>query len=162
MENRKVLTLCIIHQGNKVLLGMKKKGFGMGRWNGFGGKIEKSESIEEGAIREVKEEIGVVVNDLKKIGILDFTFENEPKILEVHIFKAENFEGDITESEEMRPEWFAIEEIPFEQMWSDDIHWMPFFLENKLFKGRFHFDRPSDAEYSAKILYKELEEVESL
>jgi 8-oxo-dGTP diphosphatase / 2-hydroxy-dATP diphosphatase len=162
MENRKILTLCIIQKDDKILLGMKKKGFGVGRWNGFGGKVEIGESIEEGAIREVKEEIGVVVPEIKKIGILDFTFENEPKILEVHIFKAENFEGEILESEEMRPEWFAVEKIPFEQMWSDDIHWMPYFLENNLFKGRFHFDRPSDSEYSSKILQKELEEVKSL
>lgn len=159
---KKVLTLCIIHKDNKILLGMKKKGFGVGRWNGFGGKVEIGESIEKGAIREVKEEIGVVVFDLKKIGILDFTFENDSKVLEVHIFKSKKFEGELLESDEMKPKWFPLDKIPFEQMWPGDIHWMPLFLEDKLFKGKFHFDRPSDAEYSAKIINKELGVVDFL
>jgi 8-oxo-dGTP diphosphatase / 2-hydroxy-dATP diphosphatase len=34
-----------------VLLGLKKKGFGKGKWNGFGGKVEKNETILEAAIR---------------------------------------------------------------------------------------------------------------
>jgi hypothetical protein len=41
---KKLLTLCIVHQNDKVLLGMKKRGFGMGRWNGFGGKVEAGAS----------------------------------------------------------------------------------------------------------------------
>jgi hypothetical protein len=47
MEPKKIkpLTLCMVHQDNKLLLGMKKRGFGEGRWNGFGGKLgdEKTE-----------------------------------------------------------------------------------------------------------------------
>lgn len=53
MENKKILTLCIIHQENKVLIGMKKRGFGEGRWNGFGGKVQENETIEEAAKREL-------------------------------------------------------------------------------------------------------------
>ena len=52
----KKLTLCIIHQHPRVLLGMKKRGFGMGRWNGFGGKVEAGETIEDATRREVGEE----------------------------------------------------------------------------------------------------------
>lgn len=42
---RKILTLCIIHEHPRVLLGYKKKGFGAGLWNGFGGKVEAGESM---------------------------------------------------------------------------------------------------------------------
>jgi 8-oxo-dGTP pyrophosphatase MutT (NUDIX family) len=35
---------------------MKKRGFGAGKFNGFGGKVEPQESILEGAIREFREE----------------------------------------------------------------------------------------------------------
>jgi hypothetical protein len=62
----------------------------------------------------------------------------------------------------MKPRWFASDEVPFSQMWSDDEHWFPLFLENKPFRGAFLFDKPSDAEYSAKILEQELEEVSAL
>ena len=34
-----------------VLLGMKKRGFGAGKYNGFGGKIEENESNYDGAVR---------------------------------------------------------------------------------------------------------------
>ena len=47
----KTLTLVLVKQGQNVLLGMKKRGFGVGRWNGFGGKVEKQETILDGAKR---------------------------------------------------------------------------------------------------------------
>ena len=159
---KKLLTLCIIHQHPKVLLGMKKRGFGAGRWNGFGGKVEKSETIEEAVARELKEEAGLEAVEITKKGVVDFEFENDPKILEVHVFHVAKFKGSPKETEEMRPKWFHVNEIPFEQMWSDDVHWMPLLLSGKKFRGRFLFDKPSNAEYSSKILDKDLFEVEEI
>jgi 8-oxo-dGTP diphosphatase / 2-hydroxy-dATP diphosphatase len=159
---KKQLTLCMVLDKDKVLLGMKKIGFGAGRWNGFGGKVEQDESLEAAAKRELLEEAGIVAHEIRKVGNLEFSFESESKVLEVHIFKTENFSGEPTESEEMTPKWFTFDEVPFQQMWTDDEHWFPFLLQNKIFKGKFHFDRPSDAEYAAKILKKELYEVENL
>jgi 8-oxo-dGTP diphosphatase/2-hydroxy-dATP diphosphatase len=157
-----ILTLCIIHQHPRVLLGMKKRGFGAGRWNGFGGKLHGEESIEEAAIRELEEESGIKALEMSKRGILNFEFENDPKILETHIFCITDYKGNPEETEEMRPEWFSVDELPFGQMWTDDRHWMPLFLSGKKFKGHFLFDRPSDPEYSAKIISKTLEEVEEI
>lgn len=82
---------------------MKKRGFGQGRWNGFGGKLEENETIEEAAKREVLEEAGLVVKELEKRGILTFEFSDDQETLEVHIYKIHNYEGEIIESEEMRP-----------------------------------------------------------
>jgi 8-oxo-dGTP diphosphatase/2-hydroxy-dATP diphosphatase len=137
---KRILTLCIIHKDSKILLGMKKRGFGAGFWNGFGGKVKEGESIEEAAKRETKEEIGVILLDLKKMGILKFQFKGEPEILEVHVFSCSDFEGEIKETEEMKPKWFKIEEIPFDQMWPDDKYWLPLLLRGKNFEGEFHFD----------------------
>lgn len=159
---KKVLTLCMVVKDNQILLGMKKRGFGVGRWNGFGGKVEEGETIEQGAHRELEEEVGIKALALEKSGILDFSFENDPKILEVHIFKVTDFSGEPIESEEMKPQWFSFDSIPFEQMWPADKHWISYLLSNKLFKGELLFDRPSDAEYSAKIISEKLEEVSSL
>ncbi len=159
---KKQLTLCIPIKDNKVLLGMKKRGFGAGRWNGFGGKVEEGETIEQGARREIAEEVKIEDGTLEKMGMLDFLFQNDEKILEVHIFKLTDFTGEPFETEEMKPEWFLFNEIPFSQMWPSDEYWFPLFLQNKLFKGSFLFDKPSDAEYSSKILEQELEEVSVL
>ncbi len=149
-------------KGNSVLLGMKKRGFGVGRWNGFGGKIDPGETIERGAMRELGEEANIQEGVLEKMGILEFSFQDDEKVLEVHIFKLTDFNQEPVETEEMRPQWFPFNEIPFSQMWSDDEYWFPLFLQGKLFKGAFLFDRPSDAEYSAKILEQKLEEVSVL
>jgi len=59
-------------------------------------------------------------------------------------------------------EWFSFDLIPFSQMWSDDEYWYPLFLGDKLFRGAFLFDKPSDVEYSARIITKELHVVKNL
>lgn len=153
---KKLLTLCIVHQHPKVLLGMKKRGFGAGRWNGFGGKVQSEETIENAAKRELQEEAGIETEFLEKVGIIDFEFKGNPEILQVHIFKSTNFSGEPQESEEMRPQWWHIDEIPFKEMWPDDIHWMPLFLSGKKFKGKFLFGE------SDIILEQELLEVKEI
>src|SRR3989344_1106791 len=135
----KKLTLCIIHQHPQVLLGMKKRGFGMGRWNGFGGKVEPGESVEDAAKRELFEEAGIKATDVEKVGHIEFEFVGEPEILEVSVFRADKFEGEPTESEEMKPQWYHVDEIPFDQMWPDDKVWFPHFLAGKKFKAKFVF-----------------------
>lgn len=150
---KKLLTLCVIHDNEKILLGMKKKGFGEGKWNGFGGKVEEGESIESAAERELREEAGISANGLKKRGVINFEFEGDPKILEVHIFSAADFRGEPYESDEMKPQWFNMSEIPYDGMWPDDRYWLPMLLSGKNFEGYFNF-RGHDT-----ILHHELKEV---
>lgn len=51
MFTTRLFTLVLVVQPPRVLLGMKKRGFGAGLWNGFGGKVQPGESIEEAARR---------------------------------------------------------------------------------------------------------------
>jgi 8-oxo-dGTP pyrophosphatase MutT (NUDIX family) len=39
------------HNDQKILLGLKKRGFGEGKWNGFGGKVHVNETIRQAAVR---------------------------------------------------------------------------------------------------------------
>jgi 8-oxo-dGTP diphosphatase/2-hydroxy-dATP diphosphatase len=153
---KKLLTLCLIHQNDRVLLGKAKRGKGMGKWNGFGGKVEEGESIEDATKREVLEEVGLTVPDIEKMGVIDFTLPGEEDIWQVHIFRATAFTGTITETEEMEPKWFELSNIPFESMWPDDEYWFPLFLTGKKFTGEFIFDD------SYTIIKKELHEAENL
>jgi 8-oxo-dGTP pyrophosphatase MutT (NUDIX family) len=138
--DKKLLTLCFVHDGDKLLLGLKKRGFATGRWNGFGGKVSPGESIEAAAQRELQEETTIIAKELQRQGILHFTFTGDPLLWEIHVFRVRDFEGEPIETEEMKPQWFSIETIPYSEMWADDIHWLPLFLAGKQFKGTFHFE----------------------
>lgn len=138
-SEKKLMTLCVVHQYPRVLLGMKKRGFGQGRWNGFGGKVHENETIEEAARREMREEARIEADDLNKVAILDFSFNGKPEVLEVHIFRVNSFRGEPAETEEMKPQWFRQDEIPFGEMWPDDIYWFPLFLAGKKFRGAILF-----------------------
>lgn len=159
---KKILTLCIIHQHPKVLLGMKKRGFGAGRWNGFGGKVGDGESIEEATKREVVEEVGLNVKSFEKMGVIDFEFQDGSRSVEVHIFRSKDFEGQIIESEEMRPEWFDVDKLPLQDMWPADTYWLPILLEGKKFEGKFIYDHPSTSDYVSNIIEKILREVNEI
>ncbi|CAM9611057.1 unnamed protein product [Discosporangium mesarthrocarpum] len=129
----------------EILLGRKKRGFGEGKWNGFGGKVELGETVRDAACRELVEESNLKAEkgSLARRGLLIFHVPSYPEIMRVHVFEVLEFSGSATETEEMLPKWFAEECLPLEVMWADDRHWMPLFLSGKHFKGEFHFSDES-------------------
>jgi len=135
-------TLCLLIKDDKILLGMKKRGFGVGKWNGVGGKFDfsKDKDILGAAIRETKEEIGVSPNSLNKVAFLRFHFPNKEEWSQnVHVFLIDKWDGDPEESEEMRPQWFEVKEIPYASMWDDDKFWLPHILAGKKIDADFVF-----------------------
>ena len=123
-----------------ICLAMKKRGFGVGRWNGAGGKVEKGETIEEGAAREVTEEIGVIMRGMTKVAELTFHFALKSEWDQlVHVFLSESWDGEPEESEEMSPKWFPISDIPYETMWPDDKFWLPLVIRGDAVKATFRF-----------------------
>jgi len=65
---------------------------------------------------------------------------------------ARDWEGEIKETEEMKPKWFDINSIPYEEMWVDDKFWLPQVLEGKKIKAKFVFgqDNNSLIDYEVK------------
>ncbi len=145
----KQATLCFLvdSAGEKLLLGMKKRGFGAGKYNGYGGKPNDGESIEETAVRELYEEAGVTVRreDLEKVAELDFTFTYRAEWNQlVHVYVARVWEGHPAETEEMTAEWFPFLELPYHKMWNDDSIWLPLVLAGKKVKGSFVFGEDNE------------------
>ncbi|MFH1053322.1 MAG: 8-oxo-dGTP diphosphatase [Candidatus Woesearchaeota archaeon] len=144
------VTLVYLVKGEHILLGMKKRGFGKGKWNGLGGKLNSEETLAKAAVREVKEEIGVDLSEenLRKVGELDFFFTNAPKGEEwdqkVHVYLIDKWIGEPIETEEIKPEWFDMKDLPFSSMWADDPHWMPLVLSGEKVKGRFTFGEDNE------------------
>ena len=139
----KETTLLYIIQDNKILLAEKKRGFGVGKINGIGGKLEKGETVEQAMIRETQEEIGVTPLNCQQLATITFRFGGfESKETEVTaVFVASEYEGEIIETEEMRPIWYEIDKIPYEKMFSADKTWFPEILKGKHFTCEVVFDK---------------------
>ena len=104
-------------------------------------EIIPGETSLEAAIREAHEETGLTVKELRKHGHLMFYFGQgtDPDWV-VYVFSTFCFNGTLDPSEEGFLKWFHVSKIPYEKMWEDDKHWLPYMLEGK----RFHGVRPAD------------------
>lgn len=151
----KITTLGLIYNHPKLLLGMKKRGFGEGRWNGYGGKVDPGETIEESLVREMQEESGLTLTKFEKRATMYFEFKDYSEIIEVNVFAINEYEGELIETEEMKPKWFDIDDLPWKDMWPDDLHWYPLFFAGKKFEGNFLFDE------NENVIRHELEELQS-
>lgn len=138
----KNLTLLFLLKDDKILLAMKKRGFGVGRYNGVGGKIEPGETIEQAMIRECQEEIEVTPINYWKVAEHDFRQDQgeDPWRMYTHVYFCDQWQGEPVETEEMAPQWFDYGDIPYDQMWQDDAHWLPQVLEGQKLLGYFTFD----------------------
>ena len=121
-----------------VLLGMKRSKDGdpsSGRWNGAGGKVEPGETVREAAVRELREEFGLVANpsDLRPAASIDFFFDKEHRF-RCHAFLVEcrhDIKSDRRDEEMERLLWFSQGHLP-EEMWPSDHLWLP-----EVFRGKF-------------------------
>jgi 8-oxo-dGTP diphosphatase len=153
----KITTLAYLVRGEEILLAKKKhgpRGFGVGKWNGVGGKVEAGESITAAAVREIKEEVGVDVleSDLESFGANTFVYKGSPDWDQVvHLFIVKKWKGEPAESDEVIPGWFSQNNLPFENMWPDDIHWLPLVLRGNKIAARFVLDATGDNILSSEI-----------
>jgi len=135
-------TLLTIIKDGRILLQRKASGrFGEGKWNGAGGKLKPGEDPADGVIREVLEETGLRITEPRRHGLLDHYFgDRSTPAWSVHIFSVTEYEGEPVGGEEGELRWFSVEEIPYGEMWEDDLHWLPLLLEGKDFDGAFYFN----------------------
>lgn len=146
--------LCYLNKGNSYLLLLKSKGkFGEGFWNAPGGKVEPNETPEDAVRREVREETGLRAIELTEAGSLQFYFGKDKRVPDwaVIVYACTRFNGRLVESKEGKLQWFKKEELPYDQMWADDRHWLPLLIEGKKFRGSFVFTSDSKHLLSSAI-----------
>lgn len=140
--------VCVVYlvreteSGQQVLLGRKKTGLGRGKYVGPGGKLEVGESPVEAAVREVLEEVGIRVaaDSLTAIAELVYLFPSMPSWTQKSwAFVARDWVGEETESDELRPMWFDIAELPFAEMWDDAKYWLDRALSGEFVEEEFQF-----------------------
>lgn len=127
--------------GPEVLLGAKKFGIGIGNLVGPGGKLEPGETPEMAIIREVCEETTIRIREPRLVAELDYPFPFKPAWSQKSwVFIADQWDGEALESDELIPDWFAIDAIPFHRMWDDAQYWLPQTLSREKFiRATFEF-----------------------
>ncbi|MDE2489839.1 MAG: 8-oxo-dGTP diphosphatase [Elusimicrobia bacterium] len=131
--------LCFILREGRILLIHKKRGLGAGKVNGPGGRLEAGESPADAARRETREEVGLDPYGLEEAGELRFQFL-DGYALHCTVFTASGAEGTPVETPEAVPFWAETSAVPYDEMWTDDRHWIPWMLARRRFRGLFHYD----------------------
>lgn len=139
-------TLVFVVKDDEMLLIRKKRGLGAGKINAPGGRLEPGEAPLECAVRETQEELCITPLGLRYAGENLFQFVDGYSI-HVHIFLANDYEGEPTETDEAIPLWAPIDSIPYSEMWEDDRLWVPLVLNGTRFSGRYIFDDDKMLDY---------------
>jgi 8-oxo-dGTP diphosphatase len=134
VEEEKVLynaVLVFLKRGDDVLIALKKEKIGKDCWNGYGGGIEKGETPEKAALRELAEESGAIglPEDLEKVAILfitNVTTQGVSFLTKLHVYTLSRWTGEIQETKKMaNPRWFSSDRLPLGSMMPADPYWVP-------------------------------------
>jgi 8-oxo-dGTP diphosphatase len=134
-----VATLMFVMRGDEVLLIRKKRGLGKGLINAPGGRVDPGETPLQAAVRELSEEVCLAAQEPAFCGEHRFQFRDGYS-MHVHVYCTNRYTGEATETDEALPLWFKRDAIPYEEMWADDVHWVPLLLRGELFETRSIFD----------------------
>jgi len=136
----KLATLCYLHrEGQTLMLHRNKKENDMhaGKWNGLGGKLEPGETPEECAIREVREEAGLIVKHPTLRGVITFPGFSNDEDWYVFLFVITEFEGELIDSAEGDLEWISDDQVLDLPLWEGDRIFMPWLDRAEFFSGKF-------------------------
>lgn len=138
----KLATLCYLidkKQDSTLMIHRIKKAndYHRGKWNGLGGKFELGESPEDCAKREVREESGLILKNLRLKGFITFPLFDGNDDWYVFLFTSDEFEGKLINSAEGNLEWIPNEKLTSINLWEGDKLFIPWLFEDKFFSAKF-------------------------
>ena len=147
----KIGTLCYINDGKKTLMLhriKKENDMHEGKWNGLVGKLESGESPEECVIREVYEESGLTIKNPTLRGIMTFPKFDDIDDWLVFLYTANQFSGDLIESDEGELNWINNNEILNLNLWDGDKIYLDWLKQDKFFSAKFIYKNRELKDYS--------------
>lgn len=93
-------------------------------------------------IRECIEEVGLEPIEYEYVAELSFYLQAYGKInVDIaHTYICHSWKGKLIETDEMKPYWFNLNNIPYDNTMANDKYLLPFILEGKKIIAEFHFD----------------------
>ena len=120
-------TLCYIERdGCYLMMNRNKKANdeNEGKWIGVGGHMEENEAPEECVLREIKEETGLEVTDLRLRGIITFILPDWGNEL-TFLYTAKTDTAETLPCSEGTLAWIPISKIPELPLWEGDRIFLP-------------------------------------
>lgn len=142
---------CYLIEENKIVVTQYKKGNKKeGYYDIPGGKIEDGETSEQTAIREMKEETGIKVEDLKYKGKMIIEYPN--RIFDLDVFITNKYKGEPQEFEENTSEWINIKELLQEEKILSNIIILDRFFIKGLIDDKYNFEMNIQVDEEENIL----------
>lgn len=140
----KLATVCyVIDKNNNSTLMIhrvkKQNDYHEGKWNGLGGKFEHGESPEECAIREIEEESGLKVKSVIMKGFITFPMFDGKEDWYVFLFTANEFSGNLIDSNEGNLAWIKNEKLTELNLWDGDKIFIPWLFQDGFFSAKFNY-----------------------
>ncbi len=101
--------IVLVEQGSKLLLA-RSRHFMPGMFSVLAGFVEPGESLEEAVVREVREEVGIDVKDIKYFGSQPWPFPHSLMIGFTATYAGGEITIDDTEIEDAG--WFSVDDLP--------------------------------------------------
>ena len=151
-------TLCYVRQNSKTLMihrVKKHNDIHEGKWNGLGGKIEAGETPEECAIREIREESGLLVKNLSLKGFLTFPQFANHQDWYAFVYVIDAFEGELIDSPEGVLHWINDSDLTNLNLWEGDRVFLPWLDQPGFFSAKFIYE---DGKYiDHEVVFYDLE-----
>lgn len=136
--NRLAQLLLVDPQESRILLAYHKTGDFEGAYTGLLDTVKEQEDPRDAVRRIALALAGIRVESVDLRAVLEFSSPAYETVDEYE-FHSDAYEGTPRECDQVRPEWFALDRIPYERMPADDAIWYPTFLAGGLQVGTFHF-----------------------
>lgn len=150
----KLATLLYVQKDDKTLMLYRNKrenDYHKGKWNGLGGKFELGESPEECAIRELKEESGLIAKKVILKGHITFPMFDGKDDWYVFVFTIPEFEGELIDCNEGQLEWIPNDELVKLNLWEGDKHFINWLFQDKFFSSKFNYVNGEFIDYSVEF-----------
>ena len=155
MERTLAQMIVVDRAAQRILLGLHTSGIWQGNYTGFLDEVGPEEDPASAAVRITREKASITVPPGEHRATFQFNSEAWESAQEFE-FLVESHSGQPQESGTVRPEWFALDAIPYARMPADDALWYPPFLAGKRMRG--HFDFAPDG---TTLLRHHVEEIEA-